>query len=72
MRHRLLGWCGLCQVDAIKQAGGVVVAVVFECTELPPYSNKVREQVNVPVYDSHTMMNWLAAGRGLGTYSAFM
>ena len=32
-------------------------AIVFECTELPPYSDAVREATGLPVFDSITTSN---------------
>lgn len=35
---------------------------VFECTNLPPASNAVREVTGFPVWDSTTLINWLHGG----------
>jgi hypothetical protein len=43
-----------------RQIGGVV----FECTNLAPYSDRVREEFGLPVWDIRTGLNWLAAGYG--------
>eukprot|EP00964_Phaeocystis_antarctica_P141049 scaffold106024_cov75-Phaeocystis_antarctica.AAC.1 len=32
-------------------------AIIFECTELPPYSDAVREATGLPVFDSITVSN---------------
>jgi len=31
-------------------------AIVLECTNLPPYASKIREAVNLPVFDFNSMM----------------
>lgn len=37
-------------------------AFLFECTELPPYSDAVRQAFGLPVYDSITCCNFFIAG----------
>ncbi len=32
---------------------------VFECTNLPPYSERVRRETRLPVWDAITAVNWL-------------
>jgi len=42
-------------------------AFVFECTNMPPYSDAVRRATGLPVWDAVTLVNWLQAGAsGLG------
>lgn len=42
-------------------------AFVFECTNMPPYSDAVRRATGLPVWDAITLTNWLQAGAsGLG------
>jgi hypothetical protein len=40
-----------------------VRAFLFECTELPPYSDAVRAATGLPVYDSITCSNFFMEGR---------
>jgi len=40
-----------------------VKAFLFECTELPPYSNAVRNATKLPVFDAITMCDLFIAGR---------
>lgn len=35
-------------------------AIVLECTDLPPYAEKIREAVNLPVFDFNSMMGHVA------------
>lgn len=35
-------------------------AIVLECTDLPPYAAKIREAVNLPVFDFNSMMGHVA------------
>lgn len=37
-------------------------AFVFECANLPPYSDAVREATGRPVWDIATMLNWIERG----------
>lgn len=37
-------------------------AYVFECTNLPPYADAVRQETGLPVWDATSMINWLQAG----------
>lgn len=34
-------------------------AILFECTNMPPYSNKVRETFGLPVFDFVSLMNFI-------------
>lgn len=44
-----------------------VGAFVFECTNIPPYSDAVRCATGLPVWDAITLVDWLQAGAaGLG------
>ena len=42
--------------DTLK-ANPKLRAIIFECTELPPYSDAVREATGLPVFDSITTSN---------------
>lgn len=35
-------------------------AVVFECTDLPPFASRVREELGLPVFDFNSMMGHIA------------
>ena len=37
-------------------------AILFECTDLPPYAAAVQEAVNLPVFDFTTMVNYVFSG----------
>lgn len=39
-----------------------VGAVVFECTNMPPYAAAVRDAVGLPVFDIYSMITWFRAG----------
>jgi hypothetical protein len=52
-------------MDAVDEAMaefGDVGAIVFECTNLGPYTSAVRARAGVPVWDAVSMAGWLAAG----------
>ncbi len=35
-------------------------AVVLECTDLPPYSARIRDELGIPVFDINTMISYVA------------
>ncbi len=37
-------------------------AILFECTDLPPYAAAVQEALNLPVFDFTTMINYVFSG----------
>lgn len=37
-------------------------AVVLECTNMPPYAARLRDEIGVPVYDIYSFMMWFHAG----------
>lgn len=39
-----------------------IAAFVFECTNLPPYAQAVREATGLPVWDAVTLVRWLQQG----------
>jgi len=49
-------------LDTIKEHPKIR-AFLFECTELPPYSDAVRAATGLPVYDAITSCNMFMAGR---------
>merc|ERR1712086_308996 len=54
------GMVKLCQ-DALVTSP-LVRAFLFECTELPPYSDAVRHATKLPVYDSITACDFFMSG----------
>ncbi len=40
-------------------------AIVLECTDLPPFAEKIRRSTNLPVYDFTTMVYTVASSLGL-------
>jgi Asp/Glu/hydantoin racemase len=58
----------LAQQD-IVQAGKALIeeypdvgAIVLECTNMPPYAAALQAEVNRPVYDIYSMINWFHTG----------
>ncbi|MGH3679195.1 MAG: aspartate/glutamate racemase family protein [Natronosporangium sp.] len=52
-------------VDTCQQAVTAtpgIGAFVFECTNLPPYAQAVREATGLPVWDAVTLVRWLQQG----------
>ncbi len=41
---------------------GAVKAILFECTDLPPYAAAVQEAVGLPVFDYTTMIDYVFSG----------
>lgn len=35
-------------------------AVVLECTDLPPYSARIRDELDIPVFDINTLISYVA------------
>jgi len=56
----------------VEDEGCEVVAIVQECAELPAYSNAVRVQFGIPVYDTMTAIEFARMGSDFGGYSAYM
>ena len=44
-------------------------AVVLECTDLPPYSARIRDELGIPVFDINTMISYVALS--LNEYKMF-
>ena len=44
-------------------------AVVLECTDLPPYSTRIRDELGIPVFDINTMISYVALS--LNEYKMF-
>jgi len=49
-------------VGALLQESPNIRALVFECTNLSPYSAAVEREFGLPVYDVITMLDWFHAG----------
>lgn len=43
-------------------------AIVLECTDLPPFAQKIREVTGLPVFDFNSMANYVSVGIG-NTYA---
>jgi hypothetical protein len=41
---------------------GNIAAIVFECTNLPPFARRIRDRFRLPVHDVITMGHWFYAG----------
>ncbi|TDJ31162.1 MAG: hypothetical protein E2O57_00145 [Gammaproteobacteria bacterium] len=39
-----------------------VKAILFECTDLPPYAAAVQQAVGLPIFDYTTMINYVHSG----------
>lgn len=56
------------EAELIKEAKAFVSrhpevsAVVLECTNMPPYGDKIQEEIKLPVYDVYTMGTWFYSG----------
>lgn len=48
--------------ESVNCGGGKLVAVVLECTQMPPYAEAIQRRVGVPVYDAYTMGVWFYSG----------
>lgn len=46
----------------MTQSDSTVRAILFECTDLPPYAAAVQEAVGLPVFDYTTMINYVFSG----------
>ena len=57
--------------EVVRVAGKMVKdhpeigALVLECTNLPPYSDDLRRETGLPVFDVVTLVNWVWAARKL-------
>jgi hypothetical protein len=47
-------------------------AVVFECSDLPPFSKVVQETIGLPVFDFITMIRWVYSVVVQRKYQGFM
>jgi aspartate/glutamate racemase len=47
-------------------------AIVFECSDLPPFSKSVQEFTGLPVFDFITMINWVYTAVVQRKYHGFM
>jgi hypothetical protein len=49
-----------------------IKAILFECTDLPPYAAAVQEAVNLPVFDFPTMINHVFSALVRKTFEGFV
>jgi len=47
--------------EKLRKCGDEIGAVVFECTNMPPYAKAVQDVLNVPVFDVVTMLRHVHA-----------
>jgi len=62
-------------LDAAKkllQKYSDIEAIVFECSDLPPFSKKVQDLTGLPVFDFITMINWVYTAVVQKKYAGFM
>ena len=50
----------ICALAASKRNNSAIGAIVLECTDLPPYQQKIREVTGLPVYSINTMIGYAA------------
>ncbi|KAH7005592.1 hypothetical protein EDB82DRAFT_490653 [Fusarium venenatum] len=50
------------EANALVARHPEVVAIVLECTNMPPYADKIQDAVQLPVYDVYTMGKWFYSG----------
>ncbi len=54
--------------EVVEAAEGLVAgnesvgAILFECTDLPPYASAVRDAVGLPVFDISTLIGFVHSG----------
>ena len=46
----------------LAESDDQIKAILFECTDLPPYAAAAQEAVNLPVFDFTTMINYIFSG----------
>mmetsp|Transcript_32811 Transcript_32811/g.33179 ORF Transcript_32811/g.33179 Transcript_32811/m.33179 type:complete len:502 (+) Transcript_32811:107-1612(+) len=59
-------------IEEEKKNGTEIVAIVQECSELPAYSNALRHEFDLPVYDFGTAIEFVRMGRKFGNYGSYM
>ena len=47
-------------------------AILLECTDMPPYAAAIQNAVNLPVFDSITLINYIHSGVARKPYYGFM
>ncbi|OBS26883.1 hypothetical protein FPOA_00826 [Fusarium poae] len=50
------------EANALVSRHPEVIAIVLECTNMPPYADKIQDAVQLPVYDVYTMGQWFYSG----------
>jgi hypothetical protein len=56
-------------VGALLSRNPGIGAIVFECTNLPPFSEEVSRKFGLPVYDIITLGRWFYSGLIQSAYS---
>jgi len=49
-----------------------VGAIVLECTNMPPYAAAIQEETGLPVFDIHTLINWVYHAVVKGRFEGLM
>ena len=50
--------------EAAVKSNPAIGAIVLECTDLPPFAQKISEAVNLPVFDFVSMIGYAAIALG--------
>ena len=50
------------QAQAMVREHPEVGAIIFECTNMPPYAGAVSQALGLPVYDILTLANYVMSG----------
>jgi len=46
----------------LRNSGNELGAVVLECTNMSPYAYDIQNNINLPVFDMYSLMQWMYAG----------
>lgn len=77
--RRLIEGCAPYETEALREeveravatllaAHAGIGAIVFECTNLPPFSRAVRDRFRLPVHDIVTLGHWFHAGLAAASF----
>jgi len=59
-------------VGRMLSEDGDIGALVFECTNMPPFAYSVQNRYHLPVYDAVTMINYIESGIVRNRFEGFM